>query len=315
MKVKLTSADVNFGEMIYCLYGKCEIRKGLLKSDNSIEICIKKVSLLSADEKVRKSLEFETMSRLNHENIINLISASIEEKNLYIFLEYFPEGDLSRLILSHINQKSPFSEQELFKFAYQLIDALSYMQENSISHRDLKPQNIFVCENSSKLKIGDFGCSRNAIAQTLTLAGTDIWLSPALRLCLSESFITGQRFTHHDPYKSDVYSLGLIFLYMASLIPIDNLAKIENLQYLINTRLDSLQIKYQDFTNLLRNMLKVDEPSREDFIALKSFLIYNYPKCPGCNIVFCINNFFRVGEDILCNECVTTFDPIPFKDL
>lgn len=311
MEIKLTPADIDFDKVIYCDPGRCEISTGFLKSDNSIEICIKKVPLSSADEISLKSLEFETMSYLSHENIINLISASIESNNLYIFLEYFPEGDLSRLISSHINNNSPFSEQNLFNFAYQLIGALSYMQENSISHRDLKPQNIFVCENSTKLKIGDFGRSRKAIAQTLTLAGTDIWLSPALRLCYSKSFITGQLSIHHDPYKSDVYSLGLIFLNMASLFSINDLSKIQGLQSSIDARLDSLHIKYKEFTVLLRKMLKVDEPSREDFIGLKSFLISNYPKCPGCNRVLRIDSFFRVGEDIMCNDCVTTFDPFP----
>lgn len=36
-----------------------------------------------------------------------------------------------------------------------------FLQNNNISHRDLKPANIFIQKNANRIKIGDFGCSRD----------------------------------------------------------------------------------------------------------------------------------------------------------
>ncbi len=45
------------------------------------------------------------------------------------------------------------------KFAYELVNGLSYMHENGIIYCDLKPSNILINEYSN-LKYGDFGLSK-----------------------------------------------------------------------------------------------------------------------------------------------------------
>jgi serine/threonine protein kinase len=41
-------------------------------------------------------------------------------------------------------------------YLYQIVSAIKYMNENSMMHRDLKPQNILI-NDKGKIKICDFG--------------------------------------------------------------------------------------------------------------------------------------------------------------
>jgi serine/threonine protein kinase len=42
----------------------------------------------------------------------------------------------------------------------QLLDSVSYLHRHSITHRDLKPDNILINNSSDKIKLTDFGLSR-----------------------------------------------------------------------------------------------------------------------------------------------------------
>ena len=89
-------------------------------------------------------------------------------------------------------------------------------------HGDIKPRNLFL-SNEGKLKIGDFGESRHGlhalVTRTYQVSGTVIYFSPLLFKAYLD-IIKGKNPSgniRHNPVKSDVYSLGLTILHMASL--------------------------------------------------------------------------------------------------
>ena len=85
------------------------------------------------------------------------------------------------------------------------------MQNNNISHRDIKPENLIVMEeNNLYVKIADLGSCRKQIddkINTNSFKGTVSYSSPEML----RSYNTSGKDV--NPYKSDVYSLGLTFLY------------------------------------------------------------------------------------------------------
>lgn len=95
---------------------------------------------------------------------------------------------------------------EIPQILIQLTTALKTIHQLNIIHRDLKPDNIFsktntILNETTTWKIGDFGLSKRALEEheldgTTSIAGCLVYRSP----------------DEQNSQKSDVYSLGLIFL-------------------------------------------------------------------------------------------------------
>lgn len=97
-----------------------------------------------------------------------------------------------------------------------LISTLAFMQGNGLCHRDLKPANLFLLPNG-EIKVIDFGESKDYFRPgedggdptTATIRGTPQYLSPIL---WKAHVVDGNsRFAKHNIYKSDVFSVGLLF--------------------------------------------------------------------------------------------------------
>jgi serine/threonine protein kinase len=84
-------------------------------------------------------------------------------------MEYFPYGDLGSCL------DGPVPELEAQTIARQLLEGLKLVHNYGITHRDLKPQNVFVVQKSPDwwIKIGDFGISKR-IGENTTSLHTEI---------------------------------------------------------------------------------------------------------------------------------------------
>jgi serine/threonine protein kinase len=131
------------------------------------------------------------------------------------------EEMMSRDVTAEIERRAGYeeywSERELLEILEQLVSALAYAQSMGISHRDIKPQNILISPQNV-FKLGDFGSSKmNVGSTTQTIQGTPLYLSPELRRSLTAVLTGSQHVQSYDPFKSDVYSLGMTLLQMAML--------------------------------------------------------------------------------------------------
>ena len=225
--------------------------------------------------------EFELVHSCQHENIMKIYSFCIRILDqttyaLYVLME-LSEGDWDKEIKRKLKQRKNYSEKELINILYQLVSALLYIQEKyHISHRDIKPQNVLVFSDG-KYKLADFGEAKEAKVsrQINTLRGTELYMSPALYDGLKHE----RNDVSHNPFKSDVFSLGFCFLYASAL----NF----NLLYEVRDILDSRSINLilHKFLNkfyseklimLLANMLEIDESKRFDFSTIKSYIEENF---------------------------------------
>ena len=151
--------------------------------------------------------EYNIHKALNHPNIVRLLDIfEIDADTFGTILEYCEGGDLDY----YLKKFGTVSEKESKGIAYQLLNALNYIQrpEHRVIHYDLKPANILF-DQTGQLKITDFGLSKvqeDGLASMFELtsqgAGTYWYLPP-------ECFETGPNPTLIS-CKVDVWSVGVI---------------------------------------------------------------------------------------------------------
>lgn len=208
----------------------------------------------------------------HHQNICKMNDCFIEQVQDHfrfgIVMQHFDLGDLEDEIKRRKRTNRPWTEQELYEAFISLVEALCVLQKNQICHRDLKPQNIFV-QGSNYYKIGDFGLSKKegmGKSMSKTLVGTPIYFSPlCAKAYLHNELCGGDIRVNHNMYKSDVFSLGLTFLRMASLTSIRGL----NCGPQTNIGQRIMGLAYgESVRGVIYHMLQLEENSRPDFISL-----------------------------------------------
>ncbi|KAI8883185.1 hypothetical protein K501DRAFT_219835 [Backusella circina FSU 941] len=186
--------------------------------DTSSVMAVKEIrfpdsSSLSALHKSIKE-EMKVMEMLNHRNIVQYYGMEVHRDRVYIFMEYCENGSLGAL-LDHGGR----IEDELYivDYAYQLLSGLSYLHENNIVHRDIKPDNILI-DYQGQLKFSDFGAAKilakgqKTMGRTTmnmnvnSLAGTPMYMAPEI--------ITGGDTGRKG--SMDIWSLGCCIVQMAT---------------------------------------------------------------------------------------------------
>lgn len=74
---------------------------------------------------------------------------------IYMFMDYCCNGDL----LEYIKEYGCFPEEKAKHYFRQLVEAVAYLHDLDIAHRDIKCENIFLMANK-QVKLGDFGFAR-----------------------------------------------------------------------------------------------------------------------------------------------------------
>jgi serine/threonine protein kinase len=124
----------------------------------------------------------------------------VESKYRFIVLEYCPGGSLAEKLAA-----GPLAREELFSACVQLISALRACHSVRVAHSDLKPQNILL-NRQGRLKLADFGLA-NVHQGDLSsqFKGSLAYIAPEVL-----------RHELFDPFKADVWSLGVTFYVMAT---------------------------------------------------------------------------------------------------
>lgn len=153
--------------------------------------------------------EGEALKRLNHPCIPKSLGLWEYKGRSYLAREYFEGSDLG----FYIRKYGPLSRERLTAITLRLCEILSYLHEQNppVIHRDIKPENI-ILSGGDEVKLIDFGIARNFRPdeenteddKDTRIAGTKPYMAP-------EQFGSEQ-----TDNRADIYSLGVVMIYMAT---------------------------------------------------------------------------------------------------
>jgi serine/threonine protein phosphatase PrpC len=143
---------------------------------------------------------------LQHPYILKMFDdETLNKSRPYIVMEYL-EGQT----LGHLMQTvRPMPEADALKIISRVCEALHYMHEHDVVHRDLKPDNIMICSDGS-IRIMDFGIAKFEGSRRLTYGG----FTPAMGTpdYMAPEQVKGKR----GDARTDIYSLGAILYEMVT---------------------------------------------------------------------------------------------------
>lgn len=210
-----------------------------------------------------------------------------------IIMEFVPGGDLGKFI----HENGAIVEPYVKIIAAQLVDALGYLHDNKITHRDVKPDNILIHSTDPLIvKLTDFGLSKMIdTEQTFlkTFCGTLLYCAPEVYTEYSSYDDYGRR-TNRKGTRSvdreryghavDIWSLGGVLFYTLTgnpPYPVKNgTTYTELLDYIIKTPFNMSPLVKFDVSktgiHFLSRMIHVRPETRATIAELKSHAWLNH---------------------------------------
>lgn len=193
--------------------------------------------------------EINIMEQIEHPNIISYKEHVYDEERhtFWIIMDYFP----GQTLLFFLKESSLLPCQKIKNIMKQILETLIYLSQKSICHRDLTLENIMICPYSYKIKVIDFGVSKQIINDCglYSPVGKQNYRAP--------EFFDGGCYN----LSYDMWQIGLIFLQM---IIRENVSTKKALKIMKEKKLNVEHFIGEQGQNLLLKILEKDPNLRID---------------------------------------------------
>ena len=156
----------------------------------------------------RFNREFEALTRLNHPSIVRVYRYGFHERMPWLTMELL-EGEPLQSHIKGFGEPGELARtDEVIRIGWTVANALQYIHDRGLVHRDLKSANVQVLPDG-RIKIFDFGTAHLAhalerITQEGDFVGTFSYASP-------EQIVGGA-----VDHRADLYSLGVLLYRLAT---------------------------------------------------------------------------------------------------
>jgi serine/threonine protein kinase len=151
-------------------------------------------------------IEAESMMRLRHNNIVELLDHDLKASQPYFVMPYFERGSIGQSLKKH----KTFPVERALRVALDVCSALAFAHSQGILHRDVKPHNILL-NNDGTAVLSDFGLARDLERSTRhtefgDFIGTLGYVPPEQ--------VTAER--EDVDHRVDIYGLGVTLFEMVT---------------------------------------------------------------------------------------------------
>ena len=158
----------------------------------------------NATARKRFAREAQAAAAVIHPNVISIYGVNASKKTPYLVMPFVAGPSLQRLIDEH----GPLDEKDIVRIAMQVAAGLGAAHAQGLVLRDIKPANILVEPEVSRVLVTDFGLARAVDDASAThsgyFVGTPNYMSPEQA--------SGKRIDG----RSDLFSLGSVIYFLAT---------------------------------------------------------------------------------------------------
>ncbi len=175
------------------------------------EVAIKRVLTTdkATEEEVKEAAEkliaeAQTLSSLNHPNIITVFDVGQDEEGGFVVMELLRGETLDETV-----ERGVLTQEDFTEVVFQTMEALIAAQANNVIHRDIKPTNIMVIWQASgkfQLKILDFGLAKFSKAPSVQTMDQEESVMGSIFFMAPEQFERGEL-----DARTDIYQMGCVY--------------------------------------------------------------------------------------------------------
>jgi serine/threonine protein kinase/predicted TPR repeat methyltransferase len=141
----------------------------------------------------------------NHEQIPRLLAHFEDNQEFYLAQELI-EGEP----LSHELVGQPWSEDRVIALLEDVLEVLSFVHEQNVIHRDIKPPNLIRRRRDGRIVLIDFGAVKQVSSQVVDpeTGQTNLTISIG-----TKGYMPNEQLAGNPRFSSDVYAVGLLGIF------------------------------------------------------------------------------------------------------
>ncbi|CAD8212821.1 unnamed protein product [Paramecium octaurelia] len=245
------------------------------KRDPNQQLILRTISMTEEAHFKRTVQQYQIRQKINHPNILGL-SNYFYEFEQQLCGQFYKVNLLFEYPQSNLERVQILNENQLIEYLKQTISGLACMQRNEIPHNTLQLKYLYLMDGTVKVCDPQYFQHNTNYVQILQNPNCveSIYLSPNLVNTIRKNNWQPK----HNQYKSDVFTLGMLFLHLGlNQVNSDcyNYIQGKFLEEHLTIKLQKLRTRYgQLFCDLIQMMLITQEDKRPDFIQMEQIISY-----------------------------------------